>query len=75
RKLGKKMLVDLCKACLRFHPDKVKLSRTVAENLLQRIQYVHEYFAGKFPKVAAAGREEKYRDMGETFTSIFKEKR
>jgi hypothetical protein len=75
RKVGKKMLVELCKACLRFHPDRVKLSKTVSENLLARIQYVHEYFAGKFPKVAASGKEEKYRDMGETFTSIFKEKR
>jgi hypothetical protein len=75
RKVGKKMLVDLCKACLRFHPDRVKLSKTVAENLLARIEYVHEYFAGRFPKVAAPGKEEKYRDMGETFTSIFKEKR
>ncbi len=75
RKLGKKMLVDLCKACLRFHPDRVKLSKTVSENLLARVEYVYGYFAGKFPKVAAAGKEEKYRDMGETFTSIFKEKR
>jgi hypothetical protein len=75
RKVGKKMLVDLCKACLRFHPDRVKLSKTVSENLMERIQYVYEYFSGKFPKVSAAGKEEKYRDMGETFTSIFKEKR
>ena len=49
RKVGKKMLLDLCKACLRFHPDRVKLSKTVSENILLRIQYVYEYFSGKFP--------------------------
>jgi len=75
RKVGKKMLTDLCKACLRFHPDRAKLAKTVPENLLARIEYVHDYFRGKFPAVAASGREEKYQDMGKTFTSIFKEKR
>jgi hypothetical protein len=75
RKVGKKMLQDLCKGCLRFHPDRVKLAKTVAENLMERIAYVHGYFAGKFPREAAAGRDEKYSDMGKTFTKIYKERR
>jgi hypothetical protein len=75
RKVGKKMLMDLCKGCLRFHPDRVKLARTVSDNLLERIAYVHGYFAGKFPAEAGAEKEEKYRDMGKTFTKIYKEKR
>jgi hypothetical protein len=75
RKVGKKMLVDLCKGCLRFHPDRVKLSKTVADNLLERIEYVHGYFAGKFPKELAAETEDKYSDMGKTFSDIYKEKR
>ncbi|MGA2480073.1 MAG: hypothetical protein ABSG63_15080 [Spirochaetia bacterium] len=73
-KVGKKMLLDLCKGCLRFHPDRVKLARTVSDNLLARIEYVHEYFTGKFPPEAAAETNEKYRDMGQTFTKIYKEK-
>ncbi len=75
RAVGKKMLLDLCKACLRFHPDRVKLSRTMADNILQRIDYVHDYFAGKFPRDAAAEKDDKYSAMGDTFTRIYKEKR
>jgi hypothetical protein len=74
RKVGKKMLAELCKGCLRFHPDRVKLAKTVTENLLARIQYVHDYFAGKFPKEAAGGKDDKYSDMGQTFSRIYKEK-
>ncbi|HET6450320.1 MAG TPA: hypothetical protein VFI08_03375, partial [Spirochaetia bacterium] len=75
RKVGKKMLQELCKTCLRFHPERVKLSRAVADNLLTRIDYVHEYFRGKFPATSAAEKDDKYTDMGKTFTRIYKEKR
>ena len=75
RKAGKKMLADLCKGCLWFHRDRAKLARTISENLLGRIEYVSEYFAGKFPRVATAERDDKYGDMGQTFTRIYKEKR
>ena len=75
RKLGKKMLQDLCRTCLRFHPDRAKLARTAADNLLARIDYVHTYFSGKFPARAAAENKDKYADMGQTFTRIYKEKR
>jgi hypothetical protein len=74
RKVGKKMLADLCKGCLRFHPLRAKLARTVTDNLLARIEYVHDYFASQFPKVVAGGKEDKYRDMGKTFTSIYKKR-
>jgi hypothetical protein len=73
-KVGKKMLQDLCKGCLRFHPDRVKLSKTVADNIVQRVDYVYEYFCGKFPKEAKADKEDKYSAMGQTFTKIYKEK-
>ena len=53
----------------------VKLARTVSDNILARIAYVHEYFSGKFPRESDAEKEEKYRDMGQTFTKIYKEKR
>jgi hypothetical protein len=69
------MLLDLCKGCLRFHPDPVKLAKTVAENLLERIAYVHGYFAGKFPREAAAGKDEKHSDMSKASTKIYKERR
>jgi hypothetical protein len=74
-KVGKKLVTDLAKQCLRFHPDRAKLAKTIAENLLARIEYVHDYFAGKFPRVKAAEKKDKYDDMGQTFTSIYKEKR
>jgi hypothetical protein len=75
RKVGRKMLAELCRSCLRFHPDRVKLARTVTDNLLARIEYVDEYFAGKFPREAGGGKDEKYSDMGQTFTRIYKDKR
>ena len=74
-KVSRKMLLDLCKGCLRFHDDRVRLSRTVSDNLLSRIEYVHGYFADKFPAVARGEKEDKYRDMGKTFSKIYKEKR
>jgi hypothetical protein len=75
RKLGKKMLVDLCKTCLRFQPDGAKLARTVAENILARVEYVHGYFSRMFPAVAKSEKNDKYSDMGQTFTRIYKDKR
>jgi hypothetical protein len=74
-KLGKKTITDLAKQCLRFHPERAKLSKTIAENLAARIAYVHDYFASKFPRETAAEKGDKYDDMGRTFTSIYKEKR
>jgi hypothetical protein len=35
------MLLDFCEGCLRFHPDPVKLAKTVAEKLLERIAHVN----------------------------------
>ena len=75
RRLGKKMLLDLCKACLRFQPDRVKLAKTVAENILARVDYVHAYFSSMFPREARAEKEDKYSAMGQTFTKIYKDKR
>jgi hypothetical protein len=75
RKLGKKMLVDLCKACLRFQPDGAKLAKTVAENSLVRVDSVHGYFSRMFPEVAKSEKNDKYNDMGKTFTRIYKDKR
>ncbi len=73
-KVGRKMLLELCKGCLRFRPDKAVLAKTVTDNILKRIEYVHEYFDGQFPRVAASAAKEKYKDMGQTFTRIYKEK-
>jgi hypothetical protein len=75
RKVGKKMLLDLCRTCLRFHPDRVKMARAASDNILARIDYVYSYFAGKFPAVSAGEKEDKYTDMGQTFTRIYREKR
>jgi len=47
-RVGRKMLLELCKGCLRFQPDHADLAKTVTDNLLKRIEYVHDYFSGKF---------------------------
>ena len=75
RKVGRKMLLELARTFLRFHPDRVKLSKIVADNILERIEYVHAYFAGKFPAELHAEKDDKYSDMGQTFTDIYKDKR
>jgi hypothetical protein len=75
QKLGKKTLLDLCKACLRFQPDRAKLAKSVADNILVRIDYVWSYFSTMFPRESKPEKEDKYSAMGETFTRIYKEKR
>jgi hypothetical protein len=75
RRLGKKVLLDICKTCLRFQPDRVKLAKVVAENILARVDYVYTYFSGMFPRDAQKEKEDKYSDMGQTFTKIYKDKR
>lgn len=74
RKVGRKMLLELCKGCLRFQADRVALAKKVTDNILKRIEYVHEYFAGQFPKGPQSPGVDKYRDMGSTFTKIYREK-
>ena len=74
-KVGRKMLTDLCRGCLRFHPDCAKLAKTVTDNLMTRIEYVHGYFASRFPKDASGEKDDKHRDMGQTFSKIYKDKR
>ncbi len=73
-RVGRKMLLEVCKECLRFQPRHATQAKTVTDNLLKRIEYVHTYFSSKFPKVARSPEKEKYRDMGSTFTNIYKEK-
>jgi len=73
-KVGRKMLLELCKECLRFQPRHAAQAKTVTDNLLKRIEYVRTYFSSQFPKVARSSEKDKYRDMGNTFTSIYKEK-
>ncbi len=51
-KVGRKMLLELCKGCLRFQPDHADLAKTVTDNLLKRIEYVHDYFAGQLTRVS-----------------------
>lgn len=75
RKLGKKMVLDLARRCLRFHPERARLAKTVADNLVQRVDYVYTYFAGKFPAALKGDRDEKYSDMGQTFTRIYRDRR
>jgi hypothetical protein len=61
---GKKLLRDLCKVCLRFQPDRVKPAKTVAENILIRVDCTHSYFSRMFPREAPAEKEDKYNAKG-----------
>jgi hypothetical protein len=64
-KVGRKMLLELCKGCLRFQPDHADLAKTVTDNLLRRIEYVRDYFTGQFSR---------FKDAGTAFTRMTKEK-
>jgi len=71
-RLGRTKLQETCRRCLFFRPDRAALARTITDNLLGRIEYVRGYFASQFPKSARTGGKEKYKDMGSTFTRIYK---
>ena len=73
-RVGRRMLMDLCKRCLRLQPDATAQAKLITENVLKRIEYVRDYFSRMFPKVARGRGAEKYKDMGSTFTQIFKER-
>ena len=75
RRLGKKLLLEMCKVCLRFQPDRVKLAKVVAENVLARVEYTHGYFSDMFPREARAEKDDKYSAMGQTFTRIYKDRK
>jgi hypothetical protein len=69
--LDRKTLLDLCKTCLRYQKNRVHLEAAVTNNLLRRIGYVRDYFMGVFPQSSERDEDEKYRDMGKTFRSIY----
>ncbi len=53
-RIGRKMLLELCRGCLRFQPDHADLAKTVTDNLLRRIEYVRGYFTDKLSSPAGA---------------------
>jgi hypothetical protein len=71
RKINRKMLLDLCRRCLRHDADRESLARRITGNLLQRIEYVYNYFTGQFPLNAAVQENEKHKDMGQVFGDIY----
>jgi hypothetical protein len=73
-RVGRKMLVELCKGCLRFQPDHAAMAKTITDNVLKRIEYVREYFTGQLPTAAGSEAREKYRDVGTAFTKTSKGK-
>ncbi|HVP19488.1 MAG TPA: hypothetical protein VMU36_10855 [Spirochaetia bacterium] len=63
-RVGRKMLMDLCKECLRFQPDHAALAKTITDNLLKRIEYVRDYFGGHFPKHGQSPEKGNHRNVG-----------
>jgi len=52
-RIGKKMLLELARECLRFQPDCAALARTVTDNIIKRIEYVRDYFSSQLPAGSA----------------------
>lgn len=76
-KLSKKELENICKSILRFNIDKGALSRKIAQNIKNRIEYVYGYFNTAIPRYCGEKRKirEIYRNMGKAFNKIYNEER
>jgi len=77
KKLSKKELENICKSILRFNIDKGALSRKIAQNIKNRIEYVYQYFNTAIPMYGGKKRKirEIYRNMGKAFNKIYNEER
>jgi len=71
KKLDFKLLRDICNDLLRFNPDRKHLGENIADNLIRRADYVYNYFNSHICSNIERGMEEKYRDMGKTFSRIY----
>jgi len=71
RRLDIKALEDICNLILRHNPDRTGLAKKITTNLANRIDYVYNYFTGKFPLETSHHDEGKYSDMGKVFTDIY----
>ncbi|HOV38105.1 MAG TPA: hypothetical protein PLG79_05235 [Spirochaetales bacterium] len=71
RKLDMKTLEEIFCLVLRHNPDRNTIAKKITSNLAQRIDYVYNYFNGKFPLHRPHHEDEKYSSMGKAFTDIY----
>lgn len=67
--LSIRFLEDLCKKVLRLNPEKNHISRTIAQNIIKRVEYLHSYFSTHLPKEQK--KNSKYKTMGKTFEKVY----
>ncbi len=68
KELDGKTLFNICKKALRLDPDKSTYAKTITNNVLRRISYVHKYFAAKLPEITPEKKD--YNVMGKTFQQM-----
>ncbi|HUX51087.1 MAG TPA: hypothetical protein VMW73_09840 [Spirochaetia bacterium] len=71
RKLERPRLENLCSGALRYSEEREALSRTIADNLVRRVEYVATYFNSIFPAVRDDRDGGKYSSMGKSFTTMY----
>ena len=64
-------LRKICRLALRFNSDRDRLSKVIADNIERRAAYVQQYFEAHFPLHQQVRVENKYKDMGKTFDSLY----
>ncbi len=69
RKLTLRFIEDICKKVLRLNPQKNSMSKTIAENIIRRVDYLYTYFSGRLPGEQKKSR--KYSTMGKTFEKVY----
>jgi hypothetical protein len=71
RKLDQKVVEDAANRILRHNPERTELAKKISGNLIRRIDYVYNYFNGKFPQQRVRDDGGKYSNMGKAFTDIY----
>jgi hypothetical protein len=67
-KLDGKTLFNICKKALRLDPDKSAYSKTITNNILRRVGYLHKYFSAKLPEKTPEKKD--HNVMGKTFQQM-----
>lgn len=69
KKMNSKVLFSICNRALRFDPDKEAYAKTITNNILRRVNYVHKYFTAKIPEKIE--KRDNYDAMGKSFQQMY----
>jgi hypothetical protein len=64
-------LKQVCQDIFRMNPEREKHSKTIADNLLKRIEYVDDYFHAHIKAANRGAAAKKYREMGKSFSRFY----